>query len=80
VSRLLLDSFAGFLAYPSAFLGKSTIFAAYCAHGLLPVQPGEKAEPGVAQERATSAREWYLRHSLARQADQLLGLLRGRSV
>jgi hypothetical protein len=80
VSRLLLGSFAGFLAYPSTFLGKSTIFAAYCAHGLLPVQPGEKADPGVAQERATAAREWYLRHSLARQADQLLGLLKGEGA
>ena len=28
---------AGFLAYPAPFLGKSTIFAAYSAHGLLPV-------------------------------------------
>jgi hypothetical protein len=36
-SRLLQESFAGFLAYPPDFLGKSTIFAAYCAHGLLPV-------------------------------------------
>lgn len=37
VSALLLDSTAGFLAYPPAFLAKSTIFAAYCAHGVLPV-------------------------------------------
>jgi len=76
VSRLLLGSFAGFLVYPSAFLGKSTIFAAYCAHGLLPVQPGEKMDADSAQERATAAREWYLRHSLAHQAqlfDRLLG-------
>ena len=37
VSELLLGARAGFLAYPAAFLPKSTIFAAYCAHGLLPV-------------------------------------------
>jgi hypothetical protein len=37
VSDLLLDSLAGFAAYPPAFLPKSTIFAAYCAHGVLPV-------------------------------------------
>lgn len=36
-SARLLEGLAGFLAYPSDFLGKSTIFAAYCAHGLLPV-------------------------------------------
>jgi hypothetical protein len=34
---ILLGSFAGFTAYSTAFLGKSTAFAAYCAHGLLPV-------------------------------------------
>ncbi len=38
VSRLLLGSLAGFVAYPAYFLPKSTIFAAYCAHGVLPVQ------------------------------------------
>jgi hypothetical protein len=37
VSEILLDSTAGFLAYPPDFLPKSTIFAAYCAHGVLPV-------------------------------------------
>jgi len=37
VSDLLLGSIAGFLAYPPTFLPKSTIFAAYCAHGVLPV-------------------------------------------
>jgi hypothetical protein len=33
----LLGARAGFLAYPVDLLPKSTIFAAYCAHGLLPV-------------------------------------------
>jgi hypothetical protein len=37
VSALLAESVAGFVAYPAPFLAKSTIFAAYCAHGLLPV-------------------------------------------
>jgi hypothetical protein len=80
VSRRLLGSRAGFLAYPGDFLGKSTIYAAYCAHGLLPVQPGEKAAAGDAQARATAAREWYLGHSVARQTDRLLGLLEGRAA
>jgi hypothetical protein len=37
ISALLLDSVAGFVAYPAPFLAKSSIFAAYCAHGVLPV-------------------------------------------
>lgn len=37
VEDLLLGSTAGFLAYPPAYLPKSTIFAAYCAHGVMPV-------------------------------------------
>jgi hypothetical protein len=49
VGALLLDSLAGFLAYPGSFLAKSTIFAAYCAHGMLPVsdwyRPRRQLEP-----------------------------------
>ena len=37
VSGMLADSAAGFLAYPLGFLGKSSVFAAYAAHGMLPV-------------------------------------------
>jgi hypothetical protein len=37
VSALLSDSIIGFFNYPTDYLGKSTIFAAYCAHRLLPV-------------------------------------------
>jgi hypothetical protein len=37
VSARLADAIAGFLAYPPSFLAKSGIFAAYCAHGVLPV-------------------------------------------
>jgi hypothetical protein len=39
ISDLMLNSLAGFLdysAYPGS-LGKSTIFAAYCTHGVIPV-------------------------------------------
>lgn len=53
VSRLLADARAGFLAYPGAFLPKSTVFAAYAAHGVIPVcawprepTPGEGLQPG----------------------------------
>ena len=37
VSKLLSGSRAGFLDYPSDVLGKSTVFAAYCAHGVVPI-------------------------------------------
>ena len=37
VSKLLSGCRAGFLDYPSDVLAKSTIFAAYCAHGVVPV-------------------------------------------
>jgi len=36
VSRLLLDAVAGVIDYPAAALGKSGIFAAYCAHRVIP--------------------------------------------
>jgi hypothetical protein len=37
VSNLLADSVVGFLDYPELMLSKSSIFAAYCAHRVLPV-------------------------------------------
>lgn len=37
VGALLEESLAGFLAYPTTLLPKSTVFAAYAAHGMLPV-------------------------------------------
>ncbi|MBZ8179765.1 glycosyltransferase family 1 protein [Oscillatoria salina] len=37
ISRLMLDSVAGFFVNRPELLAKSTIFAAYCAHGLVPV-------------------------------------------
>lgn len=37
VSAILSRAIAGFFNYHPAFLGKSTIFAAYCAHRMLPV-------------------------------------------
>jgi len=43
VGRLLLDARAGFLTYPPDLLGKSSIFAAYAAHGLVTVCAGRPA-------------------------------------
>ena len=43
LSRLLADSLAAFIDYFPAYLSKSTVFAAYCAHGILPVCPRDAA-------------------------------------
>jgi len=53
VKAVLLRSYAGFVAYPPAFLGKSTVFAAYCAHGLVPVcaWPRRGRRPEAAEDR-----------------------------
>lgn len=37
VSGFLSDAVAGVLDYPAEMLGKSTIFAAYCAHRIMPI-------------------------------------------
>jgi hypothetical protein len=37
ISNLLLNSVVGFFNYHTQYLTKSTIHAAYCAHGLLPI-------------------------------------------
>jgi hypothetical protein len=42
INSLLLDAVAGVIDYPANILAKSTIFAAYCAHGLLPIVIGTK--------------------------------------
>ncbi len=43
VSTLLAATAAGFLAYPLGFLGKSSVFAAYAAHGVLALCSGRPA-------------------------------------
>ncbi len=37
VSSYLKTAIAGFIDYPLAYLGKSSIFAAYCSHGVIPI-------------------------------------------
>ncbi|MGB5961560.1 MAG: glycosyltransferase family 1 protein, partial [Coleofasciculaceae cyanobacterium] len=37
VSKILSHSLAGFFNYIPGYLAKSTIFAAYCSHGMLPI-------------------------------------------
>jgi hypothetical protein len=90
VSALLAGSLAGFVSHAPAFLGKSTIFAAYCSHGVLPVAacrergegrlwtPGTEAggTSGTAlQATADAAFAWYAGHSLARQVETFRALL-----
>ncbi|HTG35237.1 MAG TPA: glycosyltransferase family 1 protein [Thermoanaerobaculia bacterium] len=90
VGARLLAARAGFLAYPPSFLAKSTIFAAYCAHGLVPVCAWNRAwksggdgpepppfwRPGADPDTvAAAAGDWYRGHSLARQAELYAGLL-----
>jgi hypothetical protein len=89
VSAILLAAAAGFLAYPPDFLPKSTIFAAYCAHGTLPVCAWNRAgEPsldgapiplwrgeGDPAPFAAAAHGWYGGHSLRSQAGRFRSLL-----
>lgn len=37
ISKLMLNSWAGFIDYHPAYLSKSSIWAAYCSHGLIPI-------------------------------------------
>jgi hypothetical protein len=94
VSEILLGSASGFLAYPPAFLPKSTIFAAYCAHGMLPICSWDGPSPdgvpaagrhywagsGDPQPIASAAHDWYGGHSLARQTETFRTLLAGESA
>jgi hypothetical protein len=43
-SEVLANARAGFVDYPSDYLGKSTVFAAYAAHGLVPVVSWRRGE------------------------------------
>jgi hypothetical protein len=53
VSAWLQTARAGFMAYPPAFLGKSTVFAAYAAHGLAPVVAWNRDQDAESARRAT---------------------------
>jgi hypothetical protein len=83
VSEILLASAAGFLAYPPAFLPKSTIFAAYCAHGILPVcawdppvtPPTCWTESEDPARTARVAHDWYAGHALPLQTERFRSLL-----
>ncbi len=44
-SALFADSLAGYFSYPVPSLAKSTIFAAYCAHGMVPLTTPDNCQP-----------------------------------
>jgi len=85
VSSALRTSRTGFLAYPPEFLGKSTVYAAFAAHGLLPIvawhesgKPASDRPPcataesvvlGDIQEIADAAHAWYEGHRAARHLE-----------
>jgi hypothetical protein len=90
VAALLATCRAGFVCYPAEFLGKSTVFAAYCAHGMVPIaawpgeremahdfpcwQPASSAAPDWAAQ-AAQAHGWYQGHDLATHTQTYLSLL-----
>ncbi|MEO8376515.1 MAG: hypothetical protein ABI579_02505 [Candidatus Sumerlaeota bacterium] len=45
LSFFLSESVAAFFSYPVDFLGKSSIYAAYCSHGIVPVGDSENVPP-----------------------------------
>jgi hypothetical protein len=91
IGARLLAARAGFLSYPPPFLPKSTIFAAYCAHGVVPVCAWSRTvddagplppfwrlgeDPEAAAEQAHA---WYGGHRLARQAEVFAEMIRGEA-
>ncbi len=87
VSSLLSRSLAGFVAHRRDFLGKSGVFAAYCAHGVMPLAgdrsagdarlwtPGARSDGAALQAIADAAAAWYAGHSIARQVETFRHLL-----
>lgn len=78
ISAILSDSIAGFFNYHPAFLGKSTIFAAYCAHRVIPISatmtnlPEEGLQPGkhyaLPDQYNTEKKDTVLMQSIADHA------------
>ena len=91
-SALFSRSLAGYFHYPTLHLGKSTIFAAYCAHGLVPVTyPANRASADGLRDgehfiaaatdapldsAAAAAAAWYREHRLETHARDLAALVR----
>ncbi|MGK7924877.1 MAG: glycosyltransferase [Spirulina sp.] len=58
IGELMLDAIAGFISFISPdYLAKSTVFASYCAHGLIPIVTGQSTTSTDGLERD---RHYYL--------------------
>lgn len=58
ISLLMLTSYAGYMYYDPSILGRSTIFAAYASHGLVPVVDFKKEY--IKTDDGLAANEHYL--------------------
>ena len=65
-SRELAAAYAGYFTYPAPYLGKSTIFAAYAVHALVPVTDGTNSAANLDGLRAD---EHYLALDAGRHYD-----------
>lgn len=72
VSRYLGDAIAGMVEYPANYLGKSSIFASYCAHGVIPIVVSSRrpSEDGIAAGR----------HYWRADSSQVLNLETGQAI
>jgi hypothetical protein len=72
VSNALSTAIAGFLDYPTAYLGKSGIFAAYCSHGVIPLSA---SYPQTSQDGLKADNHYWCAGS-----DNALDLVRGQEI
>lgn len=68
ISRILSTSMVGFLDYPTDFLAKSTIFAAYCAHGVVPIGV---SYPGKDTDELKAGKHYWLADKLLEKMNLL---------
>ena len=74
VAELMLDAVAGFLSFISPeYLAKSTIFASYCAYGVIPIITGKASD-------ATDGLEGDRHYFLANRNLSALTLERGQNI
>ncbi len=71
VSRLMLDTIAGVIDYQATFLGKSTIFAAYCAHRVIPIVAS--SDTPIPTDGLEAGRHYWLMNGETEHLDLDLG-------
>jgi hypothetical protein len=77
VSSLLSRSTAGFVTYQHAFLAKSSVFGAYCAHRIIPVVPWM---PGRSQREADGIQCGVQYHGVSGKQEAELQLTQKQSI